>query len=61
MKEQGLVHVFVSGLEDVMKEVDGITPPESVLLCRYQQNKNKHTCKLAEGSMVWAKQTGYPR
>ena len=31
MKEQGLVQVFVPGLEDVMNEVDGITPSLLIL------------------------------
>ena len=31
MKEQGLVHVFVPGLDDVMNEVDGITPSLLIL------------------------------
>ena len=31
MKEQGLVHVFVPVLEDVMNEVDGVTPSLPIL------------------------------
>ena len=31
MKEQGLMHVFVPGLDDVINEVDGITPSLLIL------------------------------
>ena len=31
MKEQGLVHVFMNGLDDVINEVDGITPSLFIL------------------------------
>ena len=31
MKEQGLVQVFVPGLDDVMNHVDGITPSLLIL------------------------------
>ena len=45
MKEQGLVHVFVPGLDDVMNEVDGITP--SLLILDDLQHEVAKTILLA--------------
>ena len=45
MKEKGLVHVFVPGLEDVMNEMDGITP--SLLILDDLQHEVAQTTKSA--------------